>query len=191
MKHLTKLTVAFLMVLLVCGTARSQSQEEMKAWQDFMTPGDIHKMMAKWDGKWNEEITMWMQPGAPPQKYNATCINKMILGGRYQESKHSGNIMGMPFEGISTTAWDNGRKLFVSTWIDNMGTGIVYMEGAWDGGSKAMTLKGKSTDPMTGNVMDVREIFTIVDDNTQKLEMFMVAGGSEFKTMEIVFKRAK
>jgi hypothetical protein len=38
----------------------------MKAWQDYMTPGDMHKMIASSDGTWNEDITMWMAHGQPP-----------------------------------------------------------------------------------------------------------------------------
>lgn len=176
----------------VFSTIAAQSEAEMKAWMDYMTPGDIHKEMAKWDGEWNEDITMWMAPDTPPQKSKASCVNKMILGGRYQSSTHTGSFNGMPFEGISTTGFDNAKKIFVSTWMDNMGTGIMVMEGAWDDKTKTLNLKGKQTDPTTGKEMNVREIFTVVDDNTQKMEMFMTpSGGKEFKSMEIVFTRKK
>lgn len=40
----------------------------MKAWMTYMTPGDMHKMLAESEGEWNEDITMWMAPGAPPLK---------------------------------------------------------------------------------------------------------------------------
>jgi hypothetical protein len=190
MKKIAQMACA---ILLACNclTTYAQSQDEMKAWQAYMTPGDVHKMLAKSDGKWKEDVSMWMQPGAPPTKSTSTCVNKMIMGGRYQESRHTGNMMGQPFEGISTVGYDNARKVLVSTWIDNMGTGIMYMEGTWDAASKSATFKGKATDPMTGKEMDVREVFTIVDDNTQKMEMFNVMNGQEFKTMEIMFTRSK
>ena len=51
----------------------------MKAWMDYMTPSDVHIMLAKSDGEWNEEINMWMAPGAPVQSMQAACVNKMIL----------------------------------------------------------------------------------------------------------------
>ena len=169
-----------------------QTEAEMKAWMEYMTPGEIHKEMAKWDGEWNEEMTMWMAPGAPAQKSTATCVNKMILGGRYQSSMHTGSFNGMPFEGMSTVAYDNVKKTFVTTWIDNMGTGMMVMEGKWDEKTKTLNTKGKQTDPMTGKDMDVRETFQIIDDNTQKMEMFMTpAGGKEYKSMEVVFTRKK
>jgi hypothetical protein len=100
-------------------------------------------------------------------------------------------MMGQPFEGQGTLAWDNARKMLVTTWIDNMGTGVMYLEGTWDSASKSATLKGKSTDPTTGKEMDIKETFTVIDDNTQKMEMFMTQDGKEFKNMEIVFTRAK
>jgi hypothetical protein len=190
MKKIAHLACAILLAG-TCLTTYAQTQAEMKAWTDYMTPGEVHKTMAKWDGSWKGDVTMWMQPGAPPMKSTSTAVNKMIMGGRYQESRHTGTMMDMPFEGISTLAWDNARKVFVSTWIDNMGTGVMYMEGTWSAANKSIALKGKTTDPMTGKEMDIRETFTIVDDNTQKMEMFCKQDGKEFKTMEIVFTRNK
>jgi hypothetical protein len=115
----------------------------------------------------------------------------MLLGGRFQQSKHTGNMMGMPFEGISTTGYDNAKKTIVSTWIDNMGTGIMYMQGTYDQASKTINLSGTAVDPMTGNDMKVREVFKWIDDNTQQMEMFMTQNGQEFKTMEIKLTRKK
>ena len=120
---------------------------EEKAWMAYMTPGPAHKMLADADGEWTEEMTIWMAPGAEPMKNTAACVNKMILGGRYQESRHSGNFMGMPFEGVSTVAYDNAMKKYLSTWIDNMGTGLMYMEGVYDEATKAVHFKGKMVDP--------------------------------------------
>ncbi|THU41975.1 DUF1579 domain-containing protein [Niastella caeni] len=193
MKKLVTMASAVLFIINSFTASAQQTQQDsmMKAWSAYMTPGDVHKMIAKWDGKWKEDLTFWMQPGAPPTKSTATCVNKMIMGGRYQQSTHSGVMMGQPFEGQGTLAWDNARKMFISTWIDNMGTGIMYMEGPWDNATKTATLKGKTTDPMTGKEMDVRQTFNVVNDNTQKLEMFMTQDGKEFKTMEIIFTRAK
>ena len=157
-----------------------------------MTPSDVHKMMAASDGEWNMEIQMWMDPKAPSQSMKASCINKMILGGRYQESINSGSYNGMPFEGHSLTGWDNGRKIFVSTWIDNMGSGIMMLKGPWDEATKSITLKGKMTDPGTKTDCDIRETFQIIDDNTQEMKMYVtMPGEKEFNTMNIRYTRKK
>lgn len=171
--------------------APMDSASMMKAWMAYMTPGEAQSMLAKSNGTWTEEVTTWMDPSKPPMKSTATEENKMILGGRYQQSVSKGSFMGQPFEGISTTGYDNARKVYQSTWVDNMGTGIMSMEGTWDEASKSINFKGTSTDPATGKVMDVREVFKIVDDNNHLMEMYAMQNGKEMKTMEIKFTRKK
>lgn len=165
-----------------------------KAWMDYSTPGEMHSMLAKSDGLWNGENTMWMENGAKPMTSTSEAVNKMIFGGRYQVSEHKGDFMGMPFEGMSITGYDNSKKKFVSTWIDNMGTGIMNMEGVWNASTKSIEFKGKMTDPSRpGKDCNVREVYTFVDDNTQKMEMYGpdAKTGKEFKTMEIKYTRKK
>jgi hypothetical protein len=185
------ITTAVMLFTIIYSNAQQPDSDAMKAWQNFMTPGEVHKMLASSNGIWDEEITMWMAPGAPPEKAKAKAENKMILNGLYQQSTSTGNFGGMPFEGISTTGYDNGRKMFMSTWIDNMGSSITYMEGTWDEATKTVNMKGKQTDPMTGKVVDVRETLHIIDGDTQMMEMFETKDGKERKTMEIKFTRSK
>ena len=162
----------------------------MKNWQEYMTPSAPHKMMESWNGTWEGDVTMWSAPGAPPEQSKSTTVNKMVMGGRYQMSSHKGSMMGSPFEGMGTLAFDNAKKEFISTWIDNVGTGLMVARGPWDESSKTMTLKGRVTDPMTGKDVDMRETFKIVDDNNQVMEMYGTGpDGNEFKMMEIKFKR--
>ena len=176
-------------LLILCGRLMAQDDAATKAWMAYMTPGEIHQMLAKDDGEWNEEITTWMAPGAPPTKSNGVVVNKMVMGGRYQESKHTANFMGQPFEGYGLMGYDNAKKTFQSSWIDNMGTGIMHMEGKWDPQMKTIHFTGTSVDPSTGNELQVRETFKWIDDNTQLMEMFMQQDGKEFKSMEIKFTR--
>jgi len=165
-----------------------------KAWMDYSTPGAMHTMLAKSDGFWNGENTMWMEEGGKPMNSTSEANNKMVFDGRYQVSEHKGDFMGMPFEGLSITGYDNSKKKFVSTWIDNMGTGIMNLEGTWNASTKSIEFKGKMTDPSRpGKDCNVREVYTFVDDNTQKMEMYGPDSktGKEFKTMEIKYTRKK
>src|SRR5882757_11342817 len=169
--------------------AQGNDTAGQKAWMAYMTPGTVHQMVAKSDGDWKADVTMWMSPGAPPTKSAASCTNKMILGGRYQETKYTGTMMGMPFEGMGLLAYDNAKKVFISSWVDNMGTGMMNLEGKWDDNSKSITFLGKSVDPTTGKEMDIRQVLKIIDDNAQQLDMYMQMNGQEFKTMEIKLTR--
>jgi hypothetical protein len=168
------------------------SATAMKNWMAYATPGEIHKMLAKSNGAWATEITLWEAPGGPSQKVMGSSVNKMIMGGKYQQSNYSGNMMGMPFEGLGTTAYDNMKKVLISTWIDNMGTGMMVLEGPWDEATKSATMTGKEVDPSIGKEISIREVFKVVDDNTQIMEMYKPApDGQEFKTMEIKYTRKK
>jgi hypothetical protein len=163
-----------------------------KAWQDFMTPGDMHKWMAKTNGTWEAEVSQWMDPAAPPTKAKATNVQSSVLGGRYVIAKFTSIMMGQPMEGMSTMGYDNAKKMFTSTWVDNLGTGIVHMSGTYDEASKTLNLKGHQTDPMTGKDSDIREEMKMIDDNTYTMAMYGVGmDGKEMKFMEGTFKRKK
>jgi hypothetical protein len=162
------------------------------AWMAAATPGEMHAMLAKSDGEWDSEVTHWMDPAAPPTKSKSSATNKMILDGRFQYSEHSGCMMGMPFHGVSLVGYDNLKKVFTSTWVDNMGTMMMNLEGPYDPVTKTIKLSGNCTNPMTGGQMKIKEEFTIVDDNTEKMVMYGPdMKGKEFKMMEITFTRKK
>src|SRR5690606_4069409 len=148
-----------------------------QAWQAYMTPGDMHKMMADEEGKWNCDMTFWMGPDAPAEKQTAGCEVEMILGGRYQKSTYSGDMIGMPLEGIATLAYDNNTNEFTSTWIDNMGTGMMVLKGKYDSNTHTTTMNGSAVDPMTKQEKQVRETYEIVDENTRKMQMFETPKG--------------
>lgn len=163
-----------------------------KAWTDYATPSKAHEMLAKDTGTWDAEMTFWMPESPEPQKATSVATYKMILNGKYQEGVFKGDMWGMPFEGRGTTAYDNASKQFITTWIDNMGTGMLVSRGQYDETSKTITFSGAMVDPVTGKEKKVKEIITYIDDNTQKMEMFDIdANGKEFKNMEINSKRRK
>lgn len=184
--------------LLLLGSAtlcylsvKAQTQDEMKTMMAYATPGDVHQMMAKSVGSWNGAITMWMKPGAPPMNMTGVSKSEMILGGRYLQATNTGNMMGMPFEGISITGYDNAKKIFVNSWIDNMGTGMMFLEGTWDNANMSINFTGKMVDPSSGKDVNIREVIKFVDDDTQIMDMYVNANGNEFKSMEIKYTRNK
>lgn len=163
------------------------SAAAVKAWEDYMQPGESHALLAKWVGKWDVDMTFYSR--GQETKATATATYKLKLGGRYLQCNYDGNIDGTPFEGENTTAFDNARKLFLSTWIDNMGTGMMYMEGTYNTATKTITAKGKATDVVSGEEFNIRETHTMIDDNNQVMEMFDIKNGKETKSMTLKLKR--
>lgn len=179
------------------GTIQAQREDVLmdsaaiaKAWDAYMNPGDMHTVMSESNGKWEAEITFWPEPDAPSTPASKAVVeNKMIFGGRYQKSVYNGEMMGMPFEGESILAYDNAKKKFINTWIDNTGTGLMYLEGDYNTAEKALYLTGKMTDPATGKDKSIRQVHKMPDEKKQILEMYDVQDGKEYKSMEIKFSR--
>jgi hypothetical protein len=93
---------------------------------------------------------------------------------------------------MSTMGFDNAKKEFFSTWVDNMGTGVLMTTGKWDDASKSITFTGKSTDPTTLKDYDFKEVVTVPDNDHQLMEMYGPGpDGKEFKSVEIRLTRKK
>jgi hypothetical protein len=170
-------------------TPKLDSAAQAKAWMDYMTPGDMHKWMASTDGNWSGTVKSWMAPDAPPDSNAATMTAKTVMGGRYQQSTFKSTMMGMPFEGMGTMAFDNAKKEFVTTWVDNMGTGVMVMNGKMDDATKTINFEGNMTDPATGKDSKMREVVRFPDANTQVMEMYCTTDGKEMKMMEMTLTR--
>ena len=195
MKKLFALLFVFLLaissnVLLAQEENGEMDPAMMKAWQESMTPGPMHEMLAHRVGEWKAEVTMWMDPAKPPETSEAKTVTEAILGGRYFKSTHTGMMMGMPFEGYEISGYDNVKKKFFNVWLDNMGTGIMVSEGTYDDASKTLTFTGQMTEPM-GNTMNVREVVKDMDNDNSTFEMYVEQGGKEMKSMEIKYTRVK
>jgi hypothetical protein len=190
MKRLLLILIAVLPMALSY-SAKAQTAEQQKAFMDYMTPGKVHEMLAKEDGNWTFTMSYWMSPDAPPATSTGTNEYKMVLGGRYQQSVSKAKMEGMDFEGHGLLGYDNAKQIFQNTWVDNMGTGITFMEGKWDDATKSVTFKGKMYESMSGKDMEVRQVYKMIDADHHTMEMYMPSNGKEMKTMEIKFTRSK
>ena len=78
MKRLLLVLTAILPLALTY-SAHAQTAEQQKAWMDYMTPGEVHQMLAKEDGSWTFTMSYWMTADGPPSTTNGTNEYKMIL----------------------------------------------------------------------------------------------------------------
>ena len=175
-------------------------QEMMKQMVEMSKLNENHKLLSSLDGNWNYTIKFWMNPdpNAPPQQSKGTATRKSVMGGRYFEMDVSGK-MQMPgedgkmkdiqFKGMAIEGYDNAKKKFVASWIDNMGTGIQSSEGTYDPATKTFTYN-MEMEPMPGMKQQVRELLKVTDKDRMMLEWYENRGGQEKKTMEIAYTRA-
>jgi hypothetical protein len=133
---------------------------------------------------------MWMD--GQETKSEGTTHMEWAMDGRYMISKHSGNWMGMPFQGMGIDGYDNVDSKYFTIWIDNMGTGYMTADGAASADGKTITYKGKAKDPALGKMVDYRMVSTVTGPDSYKFEMYCTKPGEkEEKAMEIVATRVK
>ncbi len=203
MKHpaTVMLSTLALAVLITAAPLRAQDkpndaamQEMMKKWQEAMTPGAPHKALTAMEGKWSAEVKDWMNgPDAPPVESKGTSVNTMVLGGRYLKQEFTSEMMNQPFSGIGYTGYDNMNKKYIGSWMDNMSTSMMMMEGSMNEKGDVMTMTGKMDDPGTGQRgKEYKAVTTVLSPDKHKYEMFDLSQpDGKQKVMEIVYTRAK
>lgn len=197
-----KLKLWLALALLMSATAFAQQQPKqpemtpqqkamMDAWMKYATPGDAHKALDHMIGTWDAKVTLWEAPGAQPHVSTATGESHWILGNRYVQENVTGTFMGMPFQGIGISGYDNAKKQYFNTWFDNFGTGVMTSVGAMPD-AKTFTFKTSATDPMTGKDMPGESRVTITDADHHTMESYGPGpDGKMFKMMQIDYTRKK
>jgi hypothetical protein len=155
-------------------------------------PGDAHKKLDSMAGNWDTKATFWMMPGMDPMTSMGTSMNQWVMGGRYMEQRYKGDMDGMPFEGVGYTGYDNVKKQYWGTWMDNMSTGVMTSTGSISADGKTWEFTATMSDPMTGKDSTAKEKVTVVDADHHTLEMWVPGpDGKMFKNMEINYSRKK
>ena len=171
----------------------AEQKAQMEAWMKVMTPGKPHQEMATKVGVWEGTVSMWDAPGAPPQVNQARAERTMGLGGRVLIDHWKGTMMGMPFEGMGMSGYDNANGKSWSTWSDSFTTGLMTSSGKCDPDpKKGCDFSGNYVDSRTGKDKQNRSTVSWPSADEERMEMFEIgADGKEWKNMEIVIRRAK
>jgi hypothetical protein len=167
-------------------------QEMMKKWMAVATPGEGHKLLEQFVGKWDVVTRMWMEgPGKPPNETKGSAETRWVLEGRFLLEEGSGNMMGMPYKSINYLGFDNYKKKYVVSYLDSMGTAMYTGEGKFDPSNKVLTLFGKMDDCiMEERDKPVKYVTRIVSKDKRIFEIYDEVGSpNEYKAVEIIYTR--
>lgn len=163
----------------------------MEAVMKAATPGEPHKRLEPFVGEFDFVAKFWMDPAKDPVESKGRSSNKWVLGNRYIEEQVQGDFGGVPFEGRGVMGYDNLQKKYLSTWIDNMGTGIMFSEGTVNKDGKVFTFTHEDVDPVLNQKIKCKDVTTILGPDSYKTEFFRLYGDKEYKVMELTFTRKK
>jgi hypothetical protein len=171
-------TVQWLAALaLVAGTAPAVSAQQEPA-----KPGPEHGVLKALVGTWDTTMK------TPAGESKGTTTYKMELGGLWLGSALEIDLAGTKFQGKGMDTYDAAKKKYVSVWFDSMTTTPMMMEGAYDKGTKTMTLTGDGPGP-DGKPTKWKSVSKMTDDDTMNFSMY--AGDGKEPMFTITYKRKK
>ena len=169
---------------------KAMTEAEMMAqWQVAMTPSAGHARLMPMVGTWRAKTTFTMAPGVPEQVHGGTSVHRMVLGGRYLEQIYKGMSMGMPFEGIGFTGYDNVQKRYVGTWMDTFGTGLMNSVGVGRPTDETLEFVCEAIEP-SGKKKVFESIVRIRNHEHHSYEMWTKGpNGKKFRAMLVEYER--
>jgi hypothetical protein len=168
----------------VCGSLLIALAGFALAAQPGAKPGPEHEMLKKFEGDWDCTVSF----GGNESK--ATATYKMGYNGFWLTENFTGEFAGAKFEGRATVGYDQGKKKYVSTWIDSMSPTLLTMEGTFDNEGKTFTETGEGPGP-DGKPTKMKNVYEFKDKDSFTFHMYMTADGKEQETFKITYTRKK
>lgn len=172
--------------------------EAMQRMEAYGALNENHAYLKQFEGEWECRSKWWMTEGATPIENTCTSTAKVSYDGHFLIEKYTGTFsMGpgtpaQPFNGMATMGYDNHRKQFVNTWIDNWISGVYLEYGSASEGGKVFTFEGENYCCFNDKICKSKSMITFVDPNTRTMEMWGPGlDGKVYKAMEMTFTRKK
>lgn len=176
------------------GEKKEQDKKDIKDFAEMGKPGPEHKILGTLTGSFSAKVKFWMDPKGEPQQSTGTMNRTLIMGGRFLQENYQGMMGDQKFVGMGLVGYDTHKKKYVSTWIDNMGTGMMNSMGTYNADKKTFTYTSEDDDPYTGVKMKMRDVLRIISEDEAIFEMFRQPSDGkmpEVRVMEIMYSRAK
>ncbi|MGB5106956.1 MAG: DUF1579 family protein [Candidatus Zixiibacteriota bacterium] len=203
MRLLVTLVVCCCLGVVLGVTAATMAQDQkmsdeqmaaaMQEWMKLAAPGEHHKNLDYFVGKWTTTTKTWMAgPESTPTETKGASEIKWIMDGRFLLEDHKGQMMGMPYTGMGLVGYDNYRNMYSHHWINNMGTNVMAMSGHVDPSGKVFTFYGEMDEPMlkiTGRT--IKYVTTIKGPDQYVFEVIDLHASENYKVFEMVYDRQK
>jgi hypothetical protein len=167
--------------------ATQPTAEDLKQLQ----PGPQHELLKALAGQFDGDYEVFTAPEAAAQRSKGRITNELVYGGRFLRGRFDGVMLGKPFTGENLIGYDNFKKHYVGTWVNDGGTSIVFAEGDADAAGKVITMEYEQQDGPAGTEpVRTRLITTLIDKDHYRFETFVIIPGLEpFTAARISYRR--
>lgn len=150
-----------------------------------------HKLLEKYVGNWDAELTSPGAPGQPPQVSKGKSTARLTGGGLWLVTDFEGTMLGAPLIGHEVMGYDNHAKQYILNWVDSSSTAMYAGEMQLDEKTHILsgTIHGHDE---AGLEMKWRATDEWKDDDTRVYAMHMkMRDGPEQEMIRITYKRKK
>jgi hypothetical protein len=159
-------------------------------WRAQAMPGPGHARLAPLEGDWSLVLRTPGGEGGAWSESPGSASFRWKMGGRFLVEEVETRLGGEPFEWMGIHGFDNSKKRYDSSWIDNLGTGIDRMEGTWDEATKSLTYVGEVDEG--GEPSKVEWTLRLGEKDRFTVEMATLSpDGKQTKNLEIVATRRR
>ncbi|HSE95516.1 MAG TPA: DUF1579 family protein [Methylomirabilota bacterium] len=199
MRALALLVPCLLAAVPAAAQVPPSAEERQRMAREMMAaaqPGPEHAELMALAGSWDVEGRIWSTPGAEPMALAFPAENRAILGGRFLESRASGEMMGMPIESLAIYGFDRRHRKYTVVGYDTFGTYYVTGAGTMDPATRTVAMDGTDDDPITGMTQVYTLHLRFVDPDTYVTDVVFhdaahTGGGPSVKVVELTHRRRK
>ena len=164
--------------------------EAMKKAERYTKPGEHHKLLERFIGKWDTESRLILAGQATPAD-KGTVETSWLIEGRWLKSESKGTMMGQPFDTFMILGYDNFKMSYVNTVVNSADTAMVHSEGDLDPGGKALLMYGTLDEYTTGEQDKmVKTVIRFASKDKMIMEIHdLPIGERNTKVVEVVYTR--
>jgi hypothetical protein len=186
--------------------AKPTTEDAYKRMVDYSRPGKNHQLWAALVGNWSFKVSNYdMTSGKRLENMNftGTLVREPFADGRYfivhvladstmtmDVPSQTGEKMVEKFRVLDVEGYDNVKKKFITSSIsNNLFSGIRIAEGAYDPGTKTITLYSQVED--SPGIKSQEKLLYILHDNSHyTMEFHTMANGKYRKETVVDFTRS-
>ncbi|MEM7623278.1 MAG: DUF1579 family protein, partial [Planctomycetota bacterium] len=136
-------------------------------------PAPEHEWMHKLEGDWDFEAKFWLMPGMPPEVSTGTMSRELMLNGLglRDEMQMDFAVMGekIPVQGMGWMTYNKATQEYEMAWMDSLESYVTLLKGIRNDDGE-LVLEGE-VQSLQGD-MEMRQVFTWVDEDSTKLTLF-------------------
>jgi hypothetical protein len=160
------------------------------------TPGEAHARLAALEGLWTQEVRIRPAHGAEVTVLEGTAENRMILGGRFLESRGRSGEGVYATEALTILGVDLRSGHYTTVGFDTWGTYFVTGRGPYDAERRQASMPGTDANPLLGHTQEYRFELQWLDADSYAFRTVFTdeahtAGQGPLTMVEVIHRRSR